>query len=66
MESHQAAPTGSHHERMPHAVASRILHDLWSRKQVEMNQAEPEARAASHREVEALSLAITALELLPD
>lgn len=66
MEGHQAAPAGSHHERMPHAVASRILHDLWSRKQAEMHQAEPEARAAIQREIEALSVAITALALLPD
>lgn len=46
--------------------ASRILQDLWSRKQVEVHQAEPEARTAIQREIEALSVAITALELLPD
>lgn len=52
-------------ERMSHEEARSILMDLWSRKQVEAAQAGNEmVKAERMREVEALSVAMTALEVL--
>ncbi len=52
-------------ERMDHAEAQRILTDLWSRMQVEAQKAAtPQARAERMREVEALSIAMTTLEVV--
>jgi len=50
---------------MDHAEAQRVLMGLWSRTQVEAQQAAtPEARAERMREVQALSVAMTALEVV--
>lgn len=65
MEKEPASPR-PRLERMPHVEARRILHDLWAAKQVEAHQADPETKLARLLEVEALSVAITALEMMPD
>lgn len=52
-------------ERTSHGEAHRILMDLWTRKQVDAAKAGDETeKAARLREVEALSVAMTALEVL--
>lgn len=51
-------------ERMSHEEARSILMDLWCRKQVEAAQANSEmVKAERLREVAALSVAMTALEV---
>ena len=56
-----AAPTA---ERMSHEEARSILMDLWTLKQVEAAKAGNEVvKAERLREVEALSVAMTALEV---
>lgn len=70
MPSRKPSPPGSPSsaataERMSHEEARSILMDLWSRKQVEAAQAGSEmVKAERLREVEALSVAMTALEVL--
>lgn len=51
-------------DRMSHAEASSILMDLWSRAQVEAARAEGKRAAELKRELEALSVAMTALEVV--
>lgn len=51
-------------ERMSHAEAGSILMDIWSRMQVEAARAEGQRAAELKREVEALSVAMTALEVV--
>ena len=50
-------------ERMSHAEAGRILMDIWSRTQVDAVRAEGKRAAELKRELEALSVAMTALEI---
>lgn len=60
-----ASPSSAATERMSHEEARSILMDLWSRKQVEAAKAGNEMEKAERlREVEALSVAVTALEVL--
>ncbi|WNJ91775.1 hypothetical protein [Bosea sp. 685] len=51
-------------ERMSHADAGRILMDIWSRTQVVAIRAEGQRAAELKRELEALSVAMTALEVV--
>lgn len=51
-------------ERMSHAEAGSILMDIWSRTQVEAIRAEGKRAAELKRELEALSVAMTALEVV--
>lgn len=51
-------------ERISHAEAGSILMDIWSRTQVDAARAEGRRAAELKREVEALSVAITALEVV--
>ena len=48
-------------ERMSNADAGRILMDIWSQKQVDAIHAEGKRAAELKRELEALSVAMTAL-----
>jgi|GEM_PF-6173659 len=51
-------------ERMSHAEAGSILMDIWSRMQVDAIRAEGKRAAELKRELEALSVAMTALEVV--
>ncbi len=63
--SASSAPSRPAAERMSHKEARSILMDLWSRKQVEAAKAGNEmVKAERLREVEALSVAMTALEVM--
>lgn len=54
-------------ERMSLEEARSVLMDLWSRKQVDAAKASNETeRAERRREVKALSVALSALEVLRD
>lgn len=70
MPSRKPSPPGSPSsavaaERMSREEARSILMDLWSRKQVEAAHAGSEmVKAGRLREVEALSVAMTALEVV--
>lgn len=60
----KAAGEATPPERMSHAEAGSILMDIWSRAQVEAARAEGKREAELMREVEALSVAMTALEVV--
>jgi hypothetical protein len=70
MPSRKPSPPGSPSsapatERMSHEEARSILMGLWSRKQVDAAKAGNEMEKAERlREVEALSVAMTALEAI--
>lgn len=51
-------------DRMSHAEASRILMGIWSRMQVDVIRAEGKRAADLKQELEALSVAMTALEVV--
>lgn len=51
-------------ERMSHADASRILMGIWSRTQVDVIRTEGKRATELNRELEALSVAMTALDVV--